>query len=395
MFQKWRAFAVPAEDAAKSRYDSTMRATPATRATPFGALVRRKKNVVRRSRTQTDVRAASTTTDVEEDDDDAGERVSSTTRAMMFDDGKPLINVDAAARKKRESRTAVKPAPVVTPGVMPSRARMLRDVDEASRGGREDAWDEYGSSGMETLDVVERDTAVRNRSSKTGESIVEWMVKSTDEMLDDIEAREPPTALAAWELSKRAEKVTGNPAVKKTVDIVGKVSVAAVRAAAPVVADGAGKVVKEGGKFAFKAAVSAAKAQAGLDEASRRRREKKAREEEERKQSAAAKAAATTTTTTTTKVSKPMATTTTKAKPRPTPVKAPTPKKSNNESSSASVVGNVTERFLGALGAKKKAPEPEPKKPGFPGFPFGGDAKAKDKADDKRRGGGGFFGRGK
>lgn len=354
--------------------------------------MRRKSILLRRSLTQTDVRAASTTTDVEEDGDDAEERVAATTRTMMFDDGKPLINVDAAARKKRESRTVVKPAPVVTPGVMPSRARMLRDVDEASRGGREDAWDEYGLSGMETLDVVERDTAVRNRSSKTGESIVEWMVKSTDEMLDDIEAREPPTALAAWELSKRAEKVTGNPAVKKTVDIVGKVSVAAVRAAAPVVADGAGKVVKEGGKFAFKAAVSAAKAQAGLDEASRRRREKKAREEEEKKQSAAAKAAATTTTTTT-KVSKPMATT--KAKPRPAPAKAPTPKKSNNESSSASVVGNVTERFLGALGAKKKAPEPEPKKPGFPGFPFGGDAKAKDKADDKRRGGGGFFGRGK
>jgi hypothetical protein len=344
------------------------------------------------------VRAASMTTNVEEDDDadaDEKERVSATTRTMMFDDGKPLINVDAAARKKRESRTVVKPAPVVTPGVMPSRARMLRDVDEASaRGGREDAWDEYSSSGMETLDVVERDTAVRNRSSKTGESIVEWMVKSTDEMLDDIEAREPPTALAAWELSKRAEKVTGNPAVKKTVDIVGKVSVAAVRAAAPVVADGAGKVVKEGGKFAFKAAVSAAKAQAGLDEASRRRREKKAREEEDRKQSAAAKASAAAATNTT-KVSKPVATTTIKAKPRPAPAKAPTPKKSNNESSSASVVGNVTERFLGALGAKKKAPEPEPKKPGFPGFPFGGDAKAKDKADDKRRGGGGFFGRGK
>lgn len=344
------------------------------------------------------MRAASMTTNVEEDDDadaDEKERVSATTRTMMFDDGKPLINVDAAARKKRESRTVVKPAPVVTPGVMPSRARMLRDVDEASaRGGREDAWDEYSSSGMETLDVVERDTAVRNRSSKTGESIVEWMVKSTDEMLDDIEAREPPTALAAWELSKRAEKVTGNPAVKKTVDIVGKVSVAAVRAAAPVVADGAGKVVKEGGKFAFKAAVSAAKAQAGLDEASRRRREKKAREEEDRKQSAAAKAAAAAATNTT-KVSKPVATTTIKAKPRPAPAKAPTPKKSNNESSSASVVGNVTERFLGALGAKKKAPEPEPKKQGFPGFPFGGDAKAKDKADDKRRGGGGFFGRGK
>lgn len=344
------------------------------------------------------MRAASMTTNVEEDDDadaDEKERVSATTRTMMFDDGKPLINVDAAARKKRESRTVVKPAPVVTPGVMPSRARMLRDVDEASaRGGQEDAWDEYGSSGMETLDVVERDTAVRNRSSKTGESIVEWMVKSTDEMLDDIEAREPPTALAAWELSKRAEKVTGNPAVKKTVDIVGKVSVAAVRAAAPVVADGAGKVVKEGGKFAFKAAVSAAKAQAGLDEASRRRREKKAREEEDRKQSAAAKASAAAATNTT-KVSKPVATTTIKAKPRPAPAKAPTPKKSNNESSSASVVGNVTERFLGALGAKKKAPEPEPKKPGFPGFPFGGDAKAKDKADDKRRGGGGFFGRGK
>lgn len=368
-----------------------MWATPATRATPCGPVVRRKHVVLRRSRTQTDVRAASMTTNVEEDDDDdEEERVSATTRTMMFDDGKPLINVDAAARKKRESRTAVKPAPVVTPGVMPSRARMLRDVDEASRGGREDAWDEYGSNGMETLDVVERDTAVRNRSSKTGESIVEWMVKSTDEMLDDIEAREPPTALAAWELSKRAEKVTGNPAVKKTVDIVGKVSVAAVRAAAPVVADGAGKVVKESGKFAFKAAVSAAKAQAGLDEASRRRREKKAREEEERKQSAAAKAAAAATTT---KVSKPVATI--KAKPQPAPAKAPTPKKSNNESSSASVVGNVTERFLGALAAKKKAPEPEPKKPGFPGFPFGGDNKAKDKADDKRRGGGGFFGRGK
>lgn len=344
------------------------------------------------------MRAASMTTNVEEDDDadaDEKERVSATTRTMMFDDGKPLINVDAAARKKRESRTVVKPAPVVTPGVMPSRARMLRDVDEASaRGGREDAWDEYSSSGMETLDVVERDTAVRNRSSKTGESIVEWMVKSTDEMLDDIETREPPTALAAWELSKRAEKVTGNPAVKKTVDIVGKVSVAAVRAAAPVVADGAGKVVKEGGKFAFKAAVSAAKAQTGLDEASRRRREKKAREEEDRKQSAAAKASSAAATNTT-KVSKPVATTTIKAKPRPAPAKAPTPKKSNNESSSASVVGNVTERFLGALGAKKKAPEPKPKKQGFPGFPFGGDAKAEDKADDKRRGGGGFFGRGK
>ena len=367
-------------------------------ATPFAAARRNARRWVVfsrrcRSRATTGARAVSTTTTVnEEEDDDAQVSATTSTPSFVFDDGKPLINVDAAARKKRESRAAGKPAPVVTPGVMPSRARMLRDVDEAaaSRGGREDSWDEYSSSGMETLDVVERDTVVRNRSSKTGESIVEWMVKSTDEMLDDIEAREPPTALAAWELSKRAEKVTGNPAVKKTVDIVGKVSVAAVRAAAPVVADGAGKMVKEGGKFAFKAAVSAAKAQAGLDEASRTRREKKAREEEERKQSAAGKAGKAATT----KVSKPVANTT-KAKPRPATAKAmTTPKKSNNESSSASVVGNVTERFLGALGAKKKVPEPEPKKP-FPGFQFGGDAKAKDKADDKRRGGGGFFGRGK
>ena len=102
-------------------------------------------------------------------------------------------------------------------------------------------------------------------------SVVEWMVRSTDDMLDDLEAREPPGAVAAWALSKRAESVVGNPAVKKTVDVVGKVGVAAVRAAAPVVADGAGKVVKEGSKLAVKAAVSAATAKVGYD---KREREK-------------------------------------------------------------------------------------------------------------------------
>ena len=183
---------------------------------------------------------------------------------MSYDDGEPLIDA-RSARVKRTGRKSAAP-PVTRPGILKSKAAALREIDEATRGDEEaaEAEDDDGRSRRKRRD------GERAELTSTA-SVVEWMVRSTDDMLDDLEAREPPGAVAAWALSKRAESVVGNPAVKKTVDIVGKVGVAAVRAAAPVVADGAGKVVKEGSKLAVKAAVSAATAKVGYD---KREREK-------------------------------------------------------------------------------------------------------------------------
>ena len=173
------------------------------------------------------------------------------------------------ARAKRTGSKSAAP-PVTRPGILKSKAAALREIDEATRGDEEAAEEEGEAEDDDGRSRRKRRDGERVELTSTA-SVVEWMVRSTDDMLDDLEAREPPGAVAAWALSKRAESVVGNPAVKKTVDIVGKVGVAAVRAAAPVVADGAGKVVKEGSKLAVKAAVSAATAKVGYD---KREREK-------------------------------------------------------------------------------------------------------------------------
>ena len=187
---------------------------------------------------------------------------------MSYDDGEPLIDA-RSARVKRTGRKSAAP-PVTRPGILKSKAAALREIDEATRGDEEAAEAEGEAEDDDGRSRGERRDGERVALTSTA-SVVEWMVRSTDDMLDDLEAREPPGAVAAWALSKRAESVVGNPAVKKTVDVVGKVGVAAVRAAAPVVADGAGKVVKEGSKLAVKAAVSAATAKVGYD---KREREK-------------------------------------------------------------------------------------------------------------------------
>ena len=211
---------------------------------------------------------ARATSDADDDDANAPREA---TRAMSYDDGTPLIDV-ASVRVKRTTNKSAAP-PVTRPGVLKSRAATLREIDEAARGDEDDATEDEA-----TMEADEAWTRRKRRESERVEltssaSVMEWMVRTTDDMLDDVEAREPPGAVAAWALTKRAESVVENPAVKKTVDIVGKASVAAVRAAAPVVVDGAGKMVKEGSKLAVKAAVSAATAKGKID---RREREKEA-----------------------------------------------------------------------------------------------------------------------
>ena len=242
---------------------------------------------------------------------DDGDAHESPPPALAFDDGTPLIKIK---RKAKPANARVR-ASIEPPKVMASRARILREAADASMGSDES--DEYGVNAM---DVVERDFAVPDFRDSAG--VLRWMVKTTDEMLDDMEAREPPTAVAAWEISKRAEAVASNPAVRGTADVVGKVSVAAVRAAAPVVAQGATKAIQEGGKFAVKAVVRAAAAKAGFETT------KKDKERERAREDAAAAAAA-------------------------------AAKSVSSSSSSSSPAGNAAARVLGALGGKKKTPAPE------------------------------------
>lgn len=233
-------------------------ATATTRVAPVR--VARARRARARDENARAIRARATS----ESNDEFARDEARATRSMSYDDGKPLIDVSSARVRRTASKSAA--PPVTRPGILKSRAAALREIDEATRGDEEeeeeeddDVWARRKRGEGERVEL------------KSTASVVEWMVRSTDEMLDDLEAREPPGAVAAWALSKRAESVVGNPAVKKTVDIVGKVGVAAVRAAAPVVADGAGKVVKEGSKLAVKAAVSAATAKVGYD---KREREK-------------------------------------------------------------------------------------------------------------------------
>jgi len=233
-------------------------ATATTRVAPVR--VARARRARARDENARAIRARATS----ESNDEFARDEARATRSMSYDDGKPLIDVSSARVRRTGSKSAA--PPVTRPGILKSRAAALREIDEATRGDEEeeeeeddDVWARRKRGEGERVEL------------KSTASVVEWMVRSTDEMLDDLEAREPPGAVAAWALSKRAESVVGNPAVKKTVDIVGKVGVAAVRAAAPVVADGAGKVVKEGSKLAVKAAVSAATAKVGYD---KREREK-------------------------------------------------------------------------------------------------------------------------
>jgi len=207
---------------------------------------------------------------------------------------------------------------------MASRAMALRraigDLGDDATGvgaGEEDA-DERRANASATIGEDGKDTA----------GVLRWMVKTTDEMLDDMEAREPAVAIAAWEISKRAEKVAANPAVRGTAEVVGRVSVAAARAAAPVVAQGAATVVREGGKLAVQAVVRAAAARAGFDTI-----QKDNERERERSRDDAKSGAGTRTMKTTSSGS------------------------SSSGLSSKSSAGNAAARVLGAFGAKKK-PEP-------------------------------------
>ena len=240
---------------------------------------------------------------------DDGDAHESPPAALAFDDGTPLIKI----KRKVKPANAPARASIEPPKVMASRARILREAADASLGSDES--DEYGVNAM---DVVERDVAVPDFRDSAG--VLRWMVKTTDEMLDDMEAREPPTAVAAWEISKRAEAVASNTAVRGTADVVGKVSVAAVRAAAPVVAQGATKAIQEGGKFAVKAVVRAAAAKAGFETT------KKDKERERAREDAVAAAAA---------------------------------KSVSSSSSSSSPAGNAAARVLGALSGKTKTPAPK------------------------------------
>jgi hypothetical protein len=181
---------------------------------------------------------------------------------MTFDDGRPLIDVSTAVSKASVKRSSSIGPPVARPNVMKSRAATLAALDAARRD-VDDAEENDGARRRRERRDREREGRKKGETSldpSDARKMVEWMARSTDEMLDDLEAREAPEAVAAWKLSKGAERVVENPAVRATVDVVGKVGAAAVKTAAPIVLDGAGKVMKEGSKLAVRAAVSAAAA---------------------------------------------------------------------------------------------------------------------------------------
>ena len=281
-----------------------------------------------------------------------------------YDDGRPLIDVtEARARRTRERR---RESGVARPDIVKSRAKALADADAASGRSAEDADEE---------DAEESERAVRGRyvQENVGTGTLARMVRATDEMLDDMEAREAPAAVAAWELSKRAEAVAANPAVKGTVEVVGKVGGAALRAAAPVVLDSAGKVVKEGGKLAVRAAMSAAAAKVGFEDeqkrAEREKERKRALEERQKSERASAPSVA--------PLASAFGTLRKKAPPKP-------PKR--------------TERLVfPTLSLGKPKPSPEPENTGFPFIKFkslnflGGDDNPANKKKDKKGGGGGGF----
>lgn len=282
-----------------------------------------------------------------------------------YDDGRPLIDVtEARARRTREGR---RESGVARPDIVKSRAKALADADSASGRSAENADEE---------DAEETGRAVRGRyvQENVGTGTLARMVRATDEMLDDMEAREAPAAVAAWELSKRAEAVAANPAVKGTVEVVTKVGGAALRAAAPVVLDSAGKVVKEGGKLAVRAAMSAAAAKVGFeDERKRTEREKERKVASgERRKSARASAPSIA------PLASAFGTLQKKAAPEP-------PKRT----------GGIV---FPALSLGKPKPPPEPENTGFSFMKFktsnlgGGDDNSANKTKDKKGGGrGGFF----
>ena len=321
-------------------------------ARPSGARARAESARTSRARVGR-ARASTSSTSATSD----GERVNA------YDDGRPLIDVsEARARRARERR---RESGVTRPDIVKSRAKALADADAAS--GRR-AEDEDGE-----CDAEER-RAVRGRLVRedVGTGTLARMVRATDEMLDEMEAREAPAAVAAWELSKRAEAVAANPAVKGTVEVVGKVGGAALRAAAPVVLDSAGKVVKEGGKLAVRAAMSAAAAKVGFEDeqkrAEREKERKRALEERQKSERASMPSIA--------PLASAFGTLQKKASPEPPKSK-----------------GGFT---FPAISLSKPKPPPEPENTGFPfikklNFGGGDDKSANNKKDKKRGGGGGFF----
>ena len=120
---------------------------------------------------------------------------------MSYDDGEPLIDA-RSARVKRTGRKSAAP-PVTRPGILKSKAAALREIDEATRGDEEAAEAEGEAEDDDGRSRRERRDGERAELTSTA-SVVEWMVRSTDDMLDDLEAREPPGAVAAWALDGAA-----------------------------------------------------------------------------------------------------------------------------------------------------------------------------------------------
>lgn len=160
-----------------------------------------------------------------------------------FDDGRPVIDVRARSARRR-GRGAME---IRRPEILKSRAKAVADADAAAGRERRD-----GDSDEEEEISRER-RQFGGRGDVGNASVMERMVRATDEMLDDMETRESAAAQAAFEVSKRAEAVAANPAVKGTVEAFGKIGGTALRVAAPVVVEGAGKVVTAGGKLAVRA----------------------------------------------------------------------------------------------------------------------------------------------
>lgn len=287
-------------------------------------------------------------------------------RVNAYDDGRPLIDVTEARERRARERRREKG--VERPDIVKSRAKALADADAASGRSADDEDEDVGRG----VGGVMRGRLVREDA---GAGTLARMVRATDEMLDEMEAREAPAAVAAWELSKRAEAVAANPAVKGTVEVVGKVGGAALRAAAPVVLDSAGKVVKEGGKLAVRAAMSAAAAKVGFEDeqkrAEREKERKRALEERQKSERVAIPSLA--------PLASAFGTLQKKAAPEP-------PKSKGGFA-------------FPALSLGKPKPPPEPENTRFPfikklNFGDGDDKSATKKKDEKRGGdGNGFFSR--
>ena len=136
-----------------------------------------------------------------------------------------------------------KPAPLVPPTVISSKAALLASAEDLSSG----------------VDCSVDDEECPYDDEKEQEGIVSWTVKYVDKALDDIEREKPKQAEVAWQINRAGGQVVKNPSVQRgaklTADVGMEVVKVGMKAAAPVV----GNIGKFAAKTAFSAAVSGIK----------------------------------------------------------------------------------------------------------------------------------------